>query len=598
MKSGNCRKRHSETTWTNLDRFDMMWQVTILLDCCQSSVVPLLRHSEARSLGPGPGYMPRIQLGWLTGASWNTICPFGIGQMDENTNSRQKHATQRLESTWYFEATSLQEARSTCSGTKREEDDYDILRLECHAISFNQARRSQQMLSRLRRYGCWGLDAEFLNSQDSWRILIWAFGRVKCWVQLRNVVKRSQRSQICRPGWTYHLCLVDMAWPGSRCGKIWQDMASNSKIWQDSRGQGMCERCWFDMVWHYLTMSFLLVYDVSGLEANCVSIKFPQQIFNACLTTPHELSSFWGHPPEIYGHDCNPIAQSHTITISRVCAYLHGLKLWRSVTGCDELWRVGDLVISNLWIISWRHSLHLWRRGRAWQGMAGHGWLHSVVLSPCFRSRGNSAPWECGPWWSIVQMLQLCNLSEWPGATLPVQPCQCNFVGSCQILSDLVRSCQILSHVHWAGLFEQSKSSICGLFQMPVLSRFVVSYQSKGGPVTFEFLGVTSDMDWYEVHGAVHGAGGHARCVQGAGTWAFVKARTWANKSNKSRLQCESQHCRILVLWSQTFRSRLKTMFRLLPLAILVYRWLSTARPKQIFKSFWKKSWEQRQTRR
>ena len=438
MKSGNCRKRHSETTWTNLDRFDMMWQVTILLDCCQSSVFPLLRHSEARSLGPGPGYMPRIQLGWLTGASWNTICPFGIGQMDENTNSGQKHATQRLESTWYFEATSLQEAHSTCSGTKREEDDYDILRLECHAISFNQARRSQQMLSRLRRYGCWGLDAEFLNSQDSWRILIWAFGRVKCWVQLRNVVKRSQRSQICRPGWTYHLCLVDMAWPGSRCGKIWQDMASNSKIWQDSRGQGMCERCWFDMVWHYLTMSFLLVYDVSGLEANCVSIKFPQQIFNACLTTPHELSSFWGHPPEIYGHDCNPIAQSHTITISRVCAYLHGLKLWRSVTGCDELWRVGDLVVSNLWIISWRHSLHLWRCGRAWQGMAGDGWLHSVVLSPCFRSRGNSAPWECGPWWSIVQMLQLCNLSEWPGATLPVQPCQCNFVGSCQILSDLV----------------------------------------------------------------------------------------------------------------------------------------------------------------
>jgi hypothetical protein len=119
-------------------------------------------------------------------------------------------------------------------------------------------------------------------------------------------------------------------------------------------------------------------------------------------------------------------------------------------------------------------------------------------------------------------------------------------------LSDLVRSCQILSHVHWAGLFEQSKSSICGLFQMPVLSRFVVSYQSKGGPVTFEFLGVTSDMDWYEVHGA----GGHARCVQGAGTWAFVKARTWANTS---RLQCESQHCWILVLWSQTFRSRLKT---------------------------------------
>ena len=37
----------------------------------------------------------------------------------------------------------------------------------------------------------------------------------------------------------------------------------------------------------------LLVYDVSGLEANGVSIKFPQQqIFNACLTTPHELSSF------------------------------------------------------------------------------------------------------------------------------------------------------------------------------------------------------------------------------------------------------------------------------------------------------------------
>lgn len=37
----------------------------------------------------------------------------------------------------------------------------------------------------------------------------------------------------------------------------------------------------------------LLVYDVSGLEANGVSIKFPQQqIFNACLTTPHELPSF------------------------------------------------------------------------------------------------------------------------------------------------------------------------------------------------------------------------------------------------------------------------------------------------------------------
>eukprot|EP00435_Cladocopium_sp_Y103_P023846 s1277_g5.t2 len=30
-------------------------KVTILLDCCQSSVVALLRHSEARSLGPGPG---------------------------------------------------------------------------------------------------------------------------------------------------------------------------------------------------------------------------------------------------------------------------------------------------------------------------------------------------------------------------------------------------------------------------------------------------------------------------------------------------------------------------------------------------------------
>lgn len=34
-------------------------------------------------------------------------------------------------------------------------------------LIFNQARRYQQMLSRLRRYGCWGLDAEFLNSQDS-----------------------------------------------------------------------------------------------------------------------------------------------------------------------------------------------------------------------------------------------------------------------------------------------------------------------------------------------------------------------------------------------------------------------------------------------
>jgi len=42
-------------------------KVTILLDCCQSSVVPLLRHSEARSAGPTPGppffkkLAPRLQ---------------------------------------------------------------------------------------------------------------------------------------------------------------------------------------------------------------------------------------------------------------------------------------------------------------------------------------------------------------------------------------------------------------------------------------------------------------------------------------------------------------------------------------------------------
>ena len=209
--------------------------------------------------------------------------------------------------------------------------------------------------------------------------------------------------------------------------------------------------------------------------------------------------------------------------------------------------------------------------GRAWQGVAGDGWLHSVELSRCCRSRGNSASWECGPRWSIVQMLQLCNLSERPGATLSVQ--------LCRISSDLVRSCQILSDFVTRTLGWSVWASRALLdFQTPVLSRFVVSYQLKGGPVTFEFLGATIDMGWYEVHGA----GGHARCVQGAGTWAFVKARTWANKS---RLQCESPHCRILVLWSQTFRPRLKTMLRLLPLATLVYRWLSTARPKQLFKS-------------
>ena len=39
-------------------RLDCFLQVTILLDCCQISVVPLLRHSEARSAGPTPGPLP------------------------------------------------------------------------------------------------------------------------------------------------------------------------------------------------------------------------------------------------------------------------------------------------------------------------------------------------------------------------------------------------------------------------------------------------------------------------------------------------------------------------------------------------------------
>ena len=131
----------------------------------------------------------------------------------------------------------------------------------------------------------------------------------------------------------------------------------------------------------------------------------------------------------------------------------------------------------------------------AWQGVAGHGrrWVAS----------------QCGAFSMFSKPRQLSAMGMWPvvvhranaTALQPVRMTRCNLASTalsvqlCRILSDLVRSCQILSHVHWAGLFEQSKSSICGLFQMPVLSMFVVSYQSKGGPVTFEFLGVTSDMD-------------------------------------------------------------------------------------------------------
>lgn len=65
----------------------------------------------------------------------------------------------------------------------------------------------------------------------------------------------------------------------------WQDLASYGKQFQNmARYQGAMNA---------MGNVVLLVYDVSGLEANGVSIKFPQQqIFNACLTTPHELPSF------------------------------------------------------------------------------------------------------------------------------------------------------------------------------------------------------------------------------------------------------------------------------------------------------------------
>ena len=124
-------------------------------------------------------------------------------------------------------------------------------------------------------------------------------------------------------------------------------------------------------------------------------------------------------------------------------------------------------------------------RGRAWQEMGGFTvwcFLH-VFEAEATQRHGNVA--RGGPSCKCYSFAT-CQNDQ-------VQPCQYSLVSA--TLSDLVRSCQILSHVHWAGLFEQSKSSICGIFQMPVLSRFVVSYQSKGGPVTFEFLGVTSDMD-------------------------------------------------------------------------------------------------------
>ena len=143
-------------------------------------------------------------------------------------------------------------------------------------LIFNQARRYQQMLSRLRRYGCWGLDAEFLNSQDSWRIPIWAFGRVKCWVQLGKAVKRLL---ICHQGWTYHLCLVDMAWPGSRRGKIWQAMASSSKIWQDIRGQ------W--MQWGMLSFSFTMF----PVWRQMVSPSSSPSSRSSTHASPHHMSS-------------------------------------------------------------------------------------------------------------------------------------------------------------------------------------------------------------------------------------------------------------------------------------------------------------------
>ena len=95
---------------------------------------------------------------------------------------------------------------------------------------------------------------------------------------------------------------------------------------------------------------------------------------------------------------------------------------------------------------------------------------------------------------------QLSVMGMWPAvvhranatALQPVRTTRCNLVSA--TLSDLVRSCQILSdlvrfcHTH-TGLVCLSKSSPFGLSDA-----CAVSYQLKGGPVTFEFLGATIDM--------------------------------------------------------------------------------------------------------
>ena len=50
--------------------------------------------------------------------------------------------------------------------------------------------------------------------------------------------------------------------------------------------------------------------------------------------------------------------------------------------GCDELRRVGDLVVTVKAvksIISFRHSLHLWRHGRAGQEMGGQCCAFSML---------------------------------------------------------------------------------------------------------------------------------------------------------------------------------------------------------------------------
>ena len=105
----------------------------------------------------------------------------------------------------------------------------------------------------------------------------------------------------------------------------------------------------------------------------------------------------------------------------------------------------------NLFLEAQPSPLEAWQgvagRGRAWQEMGGFTvWSFlDVVEAEATQRHGNVA--RGGPSCKCYSFAT-CQNDQ-------VQPCQCNFVGSRQILSDLVRSCQILSHAHWAGLFEQ-----------------------------------------------------------------------------------------------------------------------------------------------